>query len=96
MTSDEQAALRDAKGFAGAGRIVFGAHARQRMRLRRASERDVRNALMTATACRDQRADVGRVADWFVSGGTDEDGDALDCAVSFDGAVAVVTIYTEA
>ncbi len=63
------------------------------MNQRGAEYADVHSALVTATTRRDQRGDEGRAADWLVSGGVDTDGEALGCAVSFDGRVVVVTIY---
>lgn len=64
-------------------------HADDRLRERRLSNKDLRNALRTATRCAWQ--DVEQT--WRVEGGTDVDGEPTTCAVVIRNGVLVVTIY---
>lgn len=91
MSRDELLALRDARGYASAGRIRISWHARERMRERGATYADVRRALVEATECRDQRRDADRNAPWCVRG-SDAAGQQLRLVVTFDGAVEIVTV----
>jgi hypothetical protein len=82
-------ALRDIRGYAGAWRIAFSPHARQRMRQRNARPDDVRHALMTATTCAPSTDGPDR---WRVPS-VDLDGDELVCVVTFEAGLLVVTIF---
>ncbi len=86
MTPDE--ALRDIRGYAAANRLRYTAHALARMQERTASRSDVKNALVTATACAAQGE-----TKWCVSGGHDLDGEALTVVVVLEDGVLVVTLY---
>jgi hypothetical protein len=86
VTPDE--ALRDIRGYAAANRLRYTAHALTRMGARGASRGDVKNALVTATACAAETD-----TRWCVSGGQDLDGEALTVVVVLDDGVLVVTLY---
>ena len=62
VTNAEVDALAAIKGFTSANRISIEFHARKRMNQRGVRYEDLRSALSTATACRDQRADSARTA----------------------------------
>ncbi len=86
MTPSE--ALADIRGFASAGRIVYGFHARQRMRERRVRQVDVQTALVGAVACRFQPEE----GTWKATG-PDADGDELTVIVALEDGVVVVTVF---
>jgi hypothetical protein len=92
MTAEELTALEQIQGYARANRIRLEWHAKQRMRLRNAQFRDVQQALLTATNCRDQRADPSRVGDWLVMG-VDCGGDELSCSVLLEGEALICTLF---
>ncbi|HEY3545334.1 MAG TPA: DUF4258 domain-containing protein [Propionicimonas sp.] len=81
-------ALEAVKGYAGANRIYIGDHARERMEERGATERDIREALMTASACGLQTN--GR---WKVTGGRDLDGTELELVVVIEDGLVVMTLF---
>jgi hypothetical protein len=70
-------------------RIVITAHAGRRMDERGATERDIRKALLTATAAvyQDDREN------WRLDGGVDIDGDDLMLICDIDAYVIVVTLF---
>lgn len=92
MTAAELTALREARGYASAGRIQILPHARARMIQRGATPYDVRRALSSATKCVDQRADRSRDADWRLVG-LDGRGNPWCCAVSFEGSLVLFTVH---
>jgi len=71
VTKAERAALADICGYAAAGRICLTTHARERMVQRNVKPRDVRSALVSAAACRDQTDGTWKAT------GPDMDGDDL-------------------
>jgi len=81
-------ALRTIQGFAGANRITYTRHARERMHHRGATEDDVRRAIATASSA--QLQDSGT---WRVAGGVDRAGDGLTVVVALKGDVVVVTVF---
>ena len=85
MTSAE--ALADIRGYAGAHRIEYTSHARLRMSQRGITFGDLRHALMTAHACRDQAGGT-----WKVDG-VDRSGDELTAVVALEGKIVVVTVF---
>ena len=82
-------ALAEIQRLARLGRIVITRHANQRMNDRGATEPDVRNALLTATAAIRQ-ADRDN---WRVEGGVDTDGDDLTLVCDIGVDVIVVTLF---
>lgn len=87
MTPAEAQVLEMLHGYAGANRVRFTRHARQRMRERNATEDDVVHALKSATACVAQ--DHGR---WKVPS-VDIDGEALVAVVAIEDGALVVTLF---
>ncbi len=81
-------ALAAIRGYAGANRIEFTAHAVTRMGMRHASYADVREALMTAKSCRQQPDGA-----WRAEGGHDLDGDELTVVVVIEDGLVVVTFF---
>jgi len=79
--------LREIQGYAGAGRIVYSRHARQRMYERGALEADIVCVLVGATSCEAQPPDR-----WKVSG-EDRDGDPLVVILVIESGVIVVTLF---
>jgi len=91
MTAEE--ALRDVKRAASAGQVMLTAHARERMRDRSATARDVERAIRTSTTAVKRSLAEEK---WRLSGGVDLDGDALDVVVACDSGGwnwNVVTVY---
>ena len=87
MTPAEARALQDARGYAMAGRVVYGPHAKERMLERKVKSEDVIAALTTANVC--EGALKGR---WKMTG-TDRSGDSLTLIVKVVGGVLVLTVY---
>jgi hypothetical protein len=87
VLSVEAETLREIQGYAGAGRIVYSRHARQRMYERGAFEEDIVCALANATASEAQPPDR-----WKVSG-EDRDGDPLVVILVIESSVVVVTLF---
>jgi hypothetical protein len=81
-------ALADIRGYATANRIRLTGHASLRMQQRGADFRDVRSALMTATACTAQENGA-----WRVEGGVDRDGDDLTVVAALEQGVVVITVF---
>jgi hypothetical protein len=74
-----------------AGRLnqfEISSHALQRMRQRNVTLRDIRLALGSATTAIHEAG-----TRWRLEGGRDDDGDALDLVVVFNGRVLVVTVF---
>jgi hypothetical protein len=86
--SDDRA-LVEIQRLAQLDRIVYSDHARTRMVQRNARPRDVRNALLTATAAVWQ-ADR---QNWRAVDGVDLDGDELTVVVDIWADLVVVTIF---
>lgn len=82
-------ALGEIQWLARLDRIVITSHARRRREERGATEADVRNALLTATAAFRQ-ADRDN---WRVEGGVDIDGDDLTLICDIEADVIVVTLF---
>ena len=80
--------LVDIRGYAAANRIRLTGHASLRMQQRGADFRDVRSALMTATACTLQ--DNGS---WRLDGGLDRDGEELTVIAAIEQGVVVITVF---
>lgn len=80
-------ALTDIRGYAGANRILYTSHARDRMFQRNITFADARHALMTARLCAAQKD--GR---WRVDS-TDRSGDDLTAIVALERGVVVVTLF---
>ena len=82
-------ALAEIKRLARSNRIRITSHARRRMDERGATERDIRKALLTATAAvhQDDRRN------WRVDGGMDIDGDDLMLICDIEANVIVVTLF---
>lgn len=95
MSTSVQSSVNDAKALAEIqwlarlDRIVVTPHAGRRMDERGATERDVRNALWTATAALRQ-ADRDN---WRVEGGLDIEGDPLTLICDIEADVIVVTLF---
>lgn len=87
MKLREAEALARIRGYAGANRIEYSSHARQRMRERGASREDVRSALVTARDCSSQPDER-----WTVVG-EDTLGDELTVVVVIEDGVVVVTLF---
>jgi hypothetical protein len=87
MTAAEAQALADVRGYALANRIEYGPHARKRMRERGAGRADVREALVTAIACRAEADERWKVT------GIDTAGDELTVVVVIEDGVVVVTLF---
>jgi hypothetical protein len=81
-------ALADIRGYAAANRIRLTGHASLRMQQRGADFRDLRSALMTATACQAQENGA-----WRVEGGLDRDGDDLTVVAALEQGVVVITLF---
>lgn len=81
-------ALEAIRKAGASGEFAISAHAYDRMRMRGATERDVRNALAKADTC--ERAE--KPNRWSASG-PDLDGDELTAIVAFDGFAVVVTVF---
>jgi hypothetical protein len=92
VTPAELAALATIKGLASANRVRITPHASREARHAGVENADVFCALRTAAACKDQRHDATTAADWKVTG-QDREGDALNCAVTIEGDVVVVTVF---
>lgn len=84
---EASAVLKDFAGYAAANRIRLTPHALSRADERGATYRDVRHALMTATACTLQPN--GR---WLVAS-ADLSGDALTLVCVPENGVLVVTLF---
>jgi hypothetical protein len=70
------------------GIFLLGEHAADRARERNIGKEDIRNALGGSTSATLQ--DNGR---WYVSGGADLEGDAVNFAVSFERGLVIVTLF---
>jgi hypothetical protein len=82
------AVLAEVRWLAGAGRVRFTAHAKQRMRERGVYVDDVLHALRNAFRCR-----LGdKQSKWKVTG-ADTDGDDLTLVVVIDEGILVVTVF---
>ena len=81
--------LAKLKRLARLDRIVITSHAGKRMEERGVTERDIRKALLTATAAvyQDDRET------WRVEGGVDIDGDDLMLICDIESDVIVVTVF---
>ena len=86
MPADE--ALEAVHGFASVDRIQLTRHVLERMEERCVTYDDVREALMTATACQPEPNNR-----WFVTGGQDQDGEPLALVVVIEDGVIVVTVF---
>ena len=86
---DDARVLAEIKRLARLDRVVMTAHANQRMLERGAHPRDVRRALLTATAAiyQDERNS------WRLDGGMDTDGDDLMVICNLEADVIVVTLF---
>ena len=84
----EAEALRTIRGLAGANRVTYTRHARERMRARSVTDGDVLDALGSATQALLQ--DNGA---WRVAGGVDRDGDALVVVVALEDNLLVITVF---
>jgi len=95
MSTNGQSHVNDAKALAEIqrlarlGRIVITPHAGLRMKERRATDLDVRMALLTAT---DALHQTGR-SNWRLEGGVDTDGDELTLICDLGADVIVVTLF---
>lgn len=87
MTPEEQAALKDIRGLAGAGLVDIRNHALERMDERGMDWADVVRALMTAVSCEAQPLDRWKVE------GVDLDGDLLTAVIVIELGVVVVTVF---
>jgi hypothetical protein len=87
MTAAEVQALADIRGFASAGRWALTAHAKRRAAERGARPEDVRYALMSALACRDQGDGTWKVPSQDSAGGD------LTAIVVLEDGVLVVTLF---
>ena len=81
-------ALGHVRGYAGANRVRFSGHARQRMSARGATVAHVLHALSNAAACVASEQ-AGR---WKATG-PDLDGDSLTAVVIIEDSVIVVTVF---
>lgn len=88
MTPDE--ALKTIKGYAGANRLTFRYHAKQRKVERSVTGRDVRNALVNANRC--EAYEGAGWWGWRVFG-PDTDGEELVCGVVIQDGVLVLTVF---
>lgn len=89
MTADEQKALKDAAGYAAAGRVRYSPHAQKRIEERcGGADNNVLAAIKSATKCTAQ--DNGR---YRLTGGVDIDGDDMTVIILFDDGVLVVTLF---
>jgi hypothetical protein len=86
---DDARVLAEIKRLARLDRVVLPSHARQRTLERGADPRDVRRALLTATAAVYQ-ADRNN---WRLDGGVDTDGDDLMLICDLEADVIVVTLF---
>jgi hypothetical protein len=86
---DDAEVLAEIRRLARRDRIVMTAHASQRMFERGATPRDIRKALLTATAAiyQDDRNN------WRLDGGVDTDGDDLMVICDLEADVIVVTLF---
>lgn len=102
---ENEVVLEDIRGFAAAGRIRVTRHGRQRMNERGVTFRDLRHALVNATACKALRNATARKAlvnatackaeddeRWKVYS-TDLSGDPLEVILLFLDGLLVVTVY---
>ncbi len=87
MTPEEQAALQDVRGLAGAGRVDTWDHGLDRMDERGLSEEDLFHALRMAVNCEAQPPDRWKIE------GPDLDGDPLTAVVEIEQDVVVVTVF---
>jgi hypothetical protein len=88
MTTPADEALEAVRGYAAANRIRLTRHVFVRMEERCVTYADVREALMTATACRPGPKDR-----WRVTGGGDQDREPLALVVVLEDGVVVVTVF---
>lgn len=95
MPTPGQSAVNDAKALAEIQRLAqldqieISAHAKRRMHMRGAAPRDVRKALLTATAAVHQDAR----GNWRLEGGVDTEGDDLTLICDIEADVIVVTLF---
>lgn len=87
MTPDEEAALRDIRGYASANRIRVPRHGYDEMGDAGANRRDVQHALAHARHC-----SAGNVEGRWKVTGPDRNGDDLEVVVVFDDGLVVVTV----
>jgi hypothetical protein len=87
MTPEEEAALQDVRGLAGAGQVDFWDHAFDSMDDHGLSEEDLCNALMMAVSCEAQPPDRWKVE------GPDLEGDPWTVVVEIEQDVVVVTVF---
>jgi hypothetical protein len=87
--ANDARALAEIKRLARAERIVVTSHANRRLAERGVTPRDLRRALLTATAAVLQD---GR-DNWRVDGGVDIDGDDLMVICDLEADVIVVTVF---
>jgi hypothetical protein len=88
VTKEEEAALRDVRGFAAVNRVRYSRHARVRVDERcQGRIEHVRHALANSTAC--AKADQGK---WKAIG-PDLDDDELVVLVVIEDGVVVVTVF---
>lgn len=87
MTSTEEAALADIRGYSAANRIQLTQHARERMVQRGTRYQELRSILMKAPTC--SEASNGR---WRVHG-LDADGDTLEVIVVIRDGLIVITLF---
>ena len=87
MTSAEESALADIRGYAAANRIQLTLHARQRMEQRRTRFQELRSILMKAPACSSLPSERWRVH------GMDVDGDTLEVIVVIQDGLIIITLF---
>ncbi len=80
-------ALETIRRAATANRIRYESHARQRMRERRVSREDVRNALIEASKCQASKGDRWKVT------GPDLDDEELTVVLVIEGDLIVITVF---
>jgi len=86
VTNDE--ALRAAKELGKFRAFSIRGHAFDRMEERNADQKDIANALLTATKASHEERNK-----WKFSGGVDREGVALGVVVAFDWRTEVITIF---
>lgn len=86
MRSPEEA-LKDIKGYAGAGRVAYTRHGYDRLEERNVTEDDVLCALKKAADCTEQEDETWRV------NGPDMEGDELTVIVVIESGLLVVTVF---
>ncbi len=86
MRTPEEA-LKEIRGYARAGRVVYTRHGYDRLEERNVTEDDVRCALSNAADCAEQEDETWRV------NGPDTESDELTVVVVIESGLLVVTVF---